>query len=217
MKLRRMKSSMTQWINLLQNNRSIFRTVFAFVVPKTGPIHLVLVGLTAGQQAGRPADESLVELSDWFRSPTLEMMCWLDVLCWTVEITLLFQSWNWINWKKRFSAVSWILAGFREVWSNMDSFLPFYWPMLQTAAKPRSVKAIPLFNKLLILITQGMHTRWVYYCKYILCFYTLYALLVRFGLTYYSMTSKCFSPLFESFAIIILTSTVFQTWVLQLC
>ena len=49
MKLQRMKSSMMQWINLLQNNRFVF-TVVAFVVPKTGPIHLVLVGLTAGWQ-----------------------------------------------------------------------------------------------------------------------------------------------------------------------
>ena len=58
MKLQRMKSSMIQQINLLQNNRSVFRTVVVFVVPKTRPIHLVLVGLTAGRQA----DESLVVL-----------------------------------------------------------------------------------------------------------------------------------------------------------
>ena len=36
--------------NLLQNNRSVYRTAFAFVVPKTEPIHLVLVGLMAGRQ-----------------------------------------------------------------------------------------------------------------------------------------------------------------------
>ena len=53
---------MMQRINLLQNNRSIFRTVVAFIVPKTGPIHLVLVGLMAGRQAGKPADKSLVVL-----------------------------------------------------------------------------------------------------------------------------------------------------------
>ena len=40
---------MTQQKNQLQNNRSVFRTVVAFIVPKTGPIHLVLVG-TAGRQ-----------------------------------------------------------------------------------------------------------------------------------------------------------------------
>ena len=49
---------MMQQINLLQNNRSVFRTAVAFIVPKSGPIHLVLVGLTAG----RPADKSLVVL-----------------------------------------------------------------------------------------------------------------------------------------------------------
>ena len=44
---------MMQQINPLQNNRSVFRTVVAFIVPKTGPIHLVQVGLMAGWQAGR--------------------------------------------------------------------------------------------------------------------------------------------------------------------
>ena len=53
MKLRGMKSSMTQQINLFQNNRSVFRTVIAFVVPKTGLIHVVLVGLMAGRQKPR--------------------------------------------------------------------------------------------------------------------------------------------------------------------
>ena len=42
---------MMQQVNLLQNNRSVFQTVVAFVVPNTGPIHLVLVGLMAVQQA----------------------------------------------------------------------------------------------------------------------------------------------------------------------
>ena len=36
---------MMQWINL-QNNMSVLWTVSAFIVLKTGPIHLVLVGLT---------------------------------------------------------------------------------------------------------------------------------------------------------------------------
>ena len=44
---------MMQRINRLQNNRSVFWTVVTFVVPKTELIHLVLVGLTACQQAGR--------------------------------------------------------------------------------------------------------------------------------------------------------------------
>ena len=34
-----------------KSNRSVFQTVVTFVVPKTRPIHLVLVGLTAGWQA----------------------------------------------------------------------------------------------------------------------------------------------------------------------
>ena len=59
MELTRMKGSiMAQWINLLQNNRSVLQTVSIFVVLKTGPIHLVLVGLTAGS----PSDEKLVVL-----------------------------------------------------------------------------------------------------------------------------------------------------------
>ena len=53
-----MKSSMMEWINLLQNNRFVFRMVVSFVMPKIGPINLMLVGL----MAGRPADESLVVL-----------------------------------------------------------------------------------------------------------------------------------------------------------
>ena len=46
---RKMKSSMMQQINLLQNNKSVFRIVVAFVAPKTGPIHLVLVVVLRGQ------------------------------------------------------------------------------------------------------------------------------------------------------------------------
>ena len=42
-----------QQINLLQNNKSMFWIVVSFVVPKTGLIHLVLVGLIAGRQADR--------------------------------------------------------------------------------------------------------------------------------------------------------------------
>ena len=48
-----------QRINILRNNRFVFKTTIAFIVRKTGPIHLVLVGLTAGRQAGRQADENL--------------------------------------------------------------------------------------------------------------------------------------------------------------
>ena len=51
---------MTQRINLLLNNSFIFQMVIAFVMLKTGPIHLVLVGLMAGRQGGRLADVSLV-------------------------------------------------------------------------------------------------------------------------------------------------------------
>ena len=49
---------MKQWTNLLQNNRVVFLMTVSFAVPKTGPIHLVLVGLMAGWQA----DKSLVVL-----------------------------------------------------------------------------------------------------------------------------------------------------------
>ena len=49
---------MVQWINLLQNNRSVLQTVSAFAVLKTGPIHLVLVGLVSV----RLSDEKLVVL-----------------------------------------------------------------------------------------------------------------------------------------------------------
>ena len=56
---------MAQWINLLQN-KSVLQMVSAFVVLKTGPIHLMLVGLTAcrlsGQLSIRLSDERLVVL-----------------------------------------------------------------------------------------------------------------------------------------------------------
>ena len=59
MELRKMKGSvMAQWIDLFQNNRSVLQTVSAFVVLKTGVIHLVLVGLTAGS----PSDKKPVVL-----------------------------------------------------------------------------------------------------------------------------------------------------------
>ena len=44
---------MMQWINLLQNNRSVFWMAVAFVMSKTGPIHLVLVDLMVGRQASK--------------------------------------------------------------------------------------------------------------------------------------------------------------------
>ena len=62
MKFQRMKSNMTQWISLLQNNGFVFRAVVIFVVPKTEPIHLVLVGLMVGWQVGWQADKNLVVL-----------------------------------------------------------------------------------------------------------------------------------------------------------
>ena len=52
--LRRMKGSiMVQWMNLLQNDRSVLQTVSAFIVLKTWPIHLVLVNLMAGRQSDK--------------------------------------------------------------------------------------------------------------------------------------------------------------------
>ena len=47
-----MKSGMTQRINLLQY-MSVFQMAVAFVIPKTGHIHVVLVGLTAAQEADK--------------------------------------------------------------------------------------------------------------------------------------------------------------------
>ena len=44
-----MKSSMIQRINLFQNNRSVFWIV-TFIVSKTRPKHLVLVGLMVDRQ-----------------------------------------------------------------------------------------------------------------------------------------------------------------------
>ena len=74
MKLWRMKSSMMQCINLLKNNRSVFWMPVSFIVPKTGPIHLVLLGLTTGQQADE-ADESHVVL----KVITWLLICFSDI------------------------------------------------------------------------------------------------------------------------------------------
>ena len=56
---------MVQWINLLQNNRTVLRTVSVFIVLKLDPYtYLVLVGLMAGRQAGRqagrPSDKNII-------------------------------------------------------------------------------------------------------------------------------------------------------------
>ena len=45
---------MAQWINL-QNNKSVLQMVSDFVVLKTGPIYLLLMGLP-----GRQADKNLI-------------------------------------------------------------------------------------------------------------------------------------------------------------
>ena len=63
MELRRMKGSvMTQWINLLQNNRSVLWMVSAFVMLKTGPIHLVLVGLMADSLSDEKLNNVVLEI-----------------------------------------------------------------------------------------------------------------------------------------------------------
>ena len=48
---------MAQWLSLLQITLWMEST---FVMLKTGPIHLALVGLMAGQQSGRLSDENVV-------------------------------------------------------------------------------------------------------------------------------------------------------------
>ena len=42
-------------VNVLRNKGFIFRQQSPILWEKTGPLHLVLVGLTAGRQAGRQA------------------------------------------------------------------------------------------------------------------------------------------------------------------
>ena len=49
-----------QWINFKQNNRSMLAHRYSVLGEQTGPILLPLVGLTAGREAGRPADEMWV-------------------------------------------------------------------------------------------------------------------------------------------------------------
>ena len=44
---------MAQWINLNGNNRSVLAHRYSVLGEKTGPILLLLVGLTAGRQASR--------------------------------------------------------------------------------------------------------------------------------------------------------------------
>ena len=51
---------MEQWTNLNQNNIFINRTRFPLLCEKSGAIHLVEPGLTAGRQAGWLADEMQV-------------------------------------------------------------------------------------------------------------------------------------------------------------
>lgn len=53
---------MAKWINLLQNNRPVFYTAVTFIVIKTGPMHLVLVGL----MAGKLSDKNLIVLNGSF-------------------------------------------------------------------------------------------------------------------------------------------------------
>ena len=44
--------TVAQWINVNQNNRSVLVCQYSVLREKTGPIFLLLVGLTAGRQAG---------------------------------------------------------------------------------------------------------------------------------------------------------------------
>ena len=82
---------MAQWINLLQNNRSVLHVVSVFVVLKTGPVHLVLVVLVglmsvrlavcqssrpdrlpAVQQFVSPSDENLLVIKIFKIHPCLK-------------------------------------------------------------------------------------------------------------------------------------------------
>ena len=51
---------MAQWINLKMNNRSVLVHQYSVLGEKTGPILLLLVGLMAGREGGRPADKMRV-------------------------------------------------------------------------------------------------------------------------------------------------------------
>ena len=46
---------MAQWINILRNNGFVNPTRLSLLCEKTGTLAIVEPGLTAGQQAGRPA------------------------------------------------------------------------------------------------------------------------------------------------------------------
>ena len=56
------RNSKAQWMNLQWNSSFVNRTQFPLLCEKSGAILLVLVGLMADRQAGRPAsDEILVD------------------------------------------------------------------------------------------------------------------------------------------------------------
>ena len=50
-----------QWINLNQNNRSVLVSRYSVLFEKIGPILPPLVGLMAGREGGRQADEIWVD------------------------------------------------------------------------------------------------------------------------------------------------------------
>ena len=55
------RNTKAQWMNIQQNNSFVNWTRFTLLCEKSGAILPVLVGLTADRQAGRPADEILVD------------------------------------------------------------------------------------------------------------------------------------------------------------
>ena len=61
---------MAQWINLHRNNIFINRTRLPLLCEKSGAILLVLVGLTAAWQAGRPAVQQSNEIRKDLESST---------------------------------------------------------------------------------------------------------------------------------------------------
>ena len=51
---------MAQWINLNRNSSFVNRMQLPLLCEKSGAILLVLVGVTAGRQAGKQSDQILV-------------------------------------------------------------------------------------------------------------------------------------------------------------
>ena len=71
--------TMTQWINLNQNNRSMLVHQFSVLGEKTGPILLTLAGLMAGRKEGRDRDRLPDEM--WVGFEIFKILRRLNYLC----------------------------------------------------------------------------------------------------------------------------------------